>query len=62
LRIWTPGWRGWKASGESCSDDTPDERAAVLDRWHPAGFNAVLVLGLIEIFRLRREIHDARWE
>ena len=28
----------------------------------PLVFNAVLVLGLIEIFRLRREIHDARWE
>jgi hypothetical protein len=28
----------------------------------PLVFNAVLVLGLMEIFRLRTEIHDVRWE
>jgi hypothetical protein len=28
----------------------------------PQVFNAVLVLGLMEIFRLRTEIHDVRWE
>jgi hypothetical protein len=28
----------------------------------PLVFNAVLVFGLMEIIRLRREIHDVRWE